>query len=269
MSAAGRLVEPPSRRVGRATGTTLAATWLLLPLVPLVLWALADRWTFPDLLPGRWGFSGWTAAAGQGVLPAMVRSALLGTAVAALATPAGALAGWALARRGVAGGRLVAAVLLLPVALPPFAVVMGLGSVALRLRVPTEVSVIVVLTVAALPYTTYVMRAAYSAYDHGYDEEARSLGATPRAVLLRVHLPLVAPALAAAAFLAFLVAWSDYIVTLLLGGGSLVTVPILVGSLASASGNDATVAAVSVAAVLPPVLALVLTARFARRGTRP
>ncbi len=70
------------------------------------------------------------------------------------------------------------------------------------------------LTVAALPYTTYVMRAAYSGYDHGYDEEARSLGATPRAVLLRVHLPLVAPALAAAAFLAFLVAWSDYVVTL-------------------------------------------------------
>ncbi len=120
-----------------------------------------------------------------------------------------------------------------------------------------------------MPYTTYVMRSAYAAYDVGFEEAARSLGASRRDVMTRVHLPLVAPALAAAAFLSFLVAWSDYTVTLLLGGGSLVSLPLVVGSLASASGNDGAVAAASVAAVAPPVVLLVLSTLLVRRAGRP
>ena len=169
----------------------------------------------------------------------------------------------------VPGRRALEVLLLAPVAVPPFAVVMGLTAVALRLRVPASVALVAVLVVAALPYTTFVLRSAYAGYDLGYEEEARSLGAGRRAVLTRVHLPLVAPALAAAAFLAFLVGWSDYVVTLVVGGGELVTLPMLVGALASASGNEAVVAATATAAVLPPLLLLVLTGLVARRGGRP
>jgi putative spermidine/putrescine transport system permease protein len=130
------------------------------------------------------------------------------------------------------------------------------------------VALVCVLTVSALPYTVFVMRSAYTGYDVGFEEEARTLGAGPRAVLLRVHLPLAAPALATAAFLAFLVGWSDYVVTLVVGGGQLVTLPMLVGALSSATGNDAVVAAVSLTAVVPPLLLLVATGLLARRGAR-
>lgn len=265
---APRRVEPAGRRLTRGAGLGAAALWMLAPMVPLVLWAVAERWSHPDAWPSSWGWSGWAGASVQGAGDAAMRSSVLGAVVAALATPAGAAAGRALALYRFRFSRLVALCLLVPVAVPPFAVVMGLSVVALRLGVPGAVGLVIVLVVAALPYTTYVMRAAYAGYDTGYEDEARSLGASPRAVLWRVHLPLVAPALATAAFLAFLVAWSDYIVTLLLGGGQLVTLPILVGALASGSGNDATVAAASVAAIAPPLVLLVATAALARRGRR-
>lgn len=164
--------------------------------------------------------------------------------------------------------KVVGAVLLLPVAVPPFAVVMGLSTVALHLRLPAGAAVVAVLTVAALPYATFVMWSAYASYDHGFEQEARTLGASSRQALLRVHIPLVAPALAASAFLAFLVAWSDYVVTLLLGGGAMVTLPLLVGALSSASGNDATVAAASLVALAPPLLLLATTGTLARRGVQ-
>ena len=255
-----------ARRRLRPAVALVAGAWLLVPFVPLVLWSVAERWAFPAALPTQWGLRGWQQALADGVVPALLRSLLLAVLVAVLATPAGALAGRALATHRVPGARVIAVLLLLPVAVPPFAVVMGLSTVALRLQVPSTVAVVVVLGVAAIPYTTFVMWSAYAAYDEAFGDEARTLGASRRHVLLRVHVPLMAPALAASTFLAFLVGWSDYVVTLVLGGGMLVTLPMLVGALASGSGNDAAVASASLVGVVPPLVLLALTAALAARG---
>ena len=106
-------------RAGRA----LLVAWFLAPLLPLLLWAGANRWTYPALLPQRWGGAGWVAALDSGAPAAFARSAVLGLVVAAIATPAGAMAARALTLGRVRWPRLVSAVLLAPVALPPFAVV--------------------------------------------------------------------------------------------------------------------------------------------------
>lgn len=255
-----------ARRLAGALGVLLLAGWFLLPLVPLLLWGAADRWSAPAVLPQEWGLSGWADAEAQGAGPALARSFALGGVVAVLATPLGALAGRALASRHLPGRAVIGAVLLSPLVVPPFVVAMGFDVLLLRLGIPAWAGVILLLTVAALPYTTYVMRTAYGGYDPGFDDEARTLGASPRQVLHRVQVPLLAPALAAAAFLAFLVGWSDYVVTLLVGGGRLVTVPLLVASAASAVGNEAQVAALSLLTVLPPVALLVTVAVIGRRA---
>jgi putative spermidine/putrescine transport system permease protein len=121
--------------------------------------------------------------------------------------------------------------------------------------------------VQALPYTTYVMYTTYLAHDVVYEEEARTLGASPARTLVRVHLPLVAPGLAAAAFLALLVAWSDYVVTVVVGGGLLVTLPVLVASNAG-TGNEPVVAVLSLVAAVPPLALLVVLGLLGRRSRR-
>lgn len=252
-------------RFAAGTGRLLLATWFVLPLVPLVLWGMADRWAAPAVLPQEWGLSGAREAWAQGAGPALARSAVLGSLVAALATPLGALAGRALASRRLPAPAVVGAVLLSPLVVPPFVVAMGLDVLLLRLRVPAEAGVVLLLSVAALPYTTYVLRTGYGAYDPGFDDEARTLGASPRQVMRLVQVPLLAPSLAAAAFLAFLVGWSDYVVTVLVGGGRLVTLPLLVASSASAVGNEAQVAALSLLTALPPVALLLTIAALGRR----
>ena len=262
--------RPGSRRSRSGVGLATAAgtVWFLLPLLPLVLWAVAERWPYPAAWPTRWGLVGWQQALDQGVLAAGARSAAVSLVVAVLATTVGAMAGWALNAHRSRLTRVAEAVLVAPVAVPPFAVVLGLNVVALRAGLPGTVTVVLVLTVAAVPYTTWVMRAAYAGYDRGHEEAARTLGASGRQLVLRVRLPLTAPATAIAAFLAFLVGWSDYVVTLVVGGGQLVTLPLLVGALSSASGNDAVVAATAVAAVALPLLLLAATGLVARPGGR-
>ena len=251
--------------IATRAGRALLVAWFLIPLLPLLLWAGANRWAYPAMLPQQWGGAGWKAALDAGAPAAFARSAVLGVVVAAIATPAGAMAARALTLGRVRWPRLVSAVLLAPVALPPFAVVMGLDVLLLRARIPGAVGVGLVLVVAALPYTTYTMRVAYGGYDTGFEDEARTLGASPRAVRWKVSLPLLAPSLAGAAFLAFLVGWSDYIVTVLVGGGQLVTFPVLIASTASGTGNEAVVAALSLSSLLPPLVLLVSVALMGRR----
>lgn len=253
----------------RALTAAVLAFWFVLPLFPLALWTFADRWSYPTPLPQQWGSANAESALAQGAGPAFIRSLGLGLLVSFVATPLGVLAARSLAFHPTRWSTLVGALLFAPLALPAFVAVFGLNVVLIRLQVPSYAAVILVLTAYALPYTTYVMRLAYGGHDIGFEEEARTLGAGPLQVFLRVHLPLIAPALARAAFLAFLVGWSDYLVTLLIGGGSLVTVPLLVASAASGTGNDGVVAVLSVVALVPPLaLLLVLGLTGRRRGGR-
>ncbi|MGN7949136.1 ABC transporter permease [Microbacterium sp. 22215] len=256
-------------RVIRLAVTALLIVWFTLPFLPLALWAFADGWSFPSPLPTAWGVQGIEDALGFGLLPGFARSVLLGLVVAAISTPLGALAARALTFGTVPFPRTISALLLAPIALPPFAAVLGVNVLLLRAYVPPVIGVVLVLVVLALPYTTFVMRTAYGAYDLSYEEEARLLGASRAQVLRRVHLPMISPALARAAFLAFLVAWSDYIVTVIVGGGELVTLPLIVAGAAAGLGNDAAVAVMSLGAVVPPVLLLiaVLAVRGSGRAT--
>ena len=255
-------------RMARILSSMLVAMWFLLPFAPLLLWAFADRWSFPAVLPTLWGVDGVDSAIAQGAVPAVGASLALSLIVAAIATPLGAMAARALTFGAVPWPRAVGALLLAPIALPPFAAVLGLNVLLLRSQIPSQAGLVLVLVVMAIPYTTFTMRVAYAAHDIGYEEEARTLGASHWGVLWRVHMPLVAPALGRAAFLAFLVGWSDYVVTVVVGGGQIVTLPLVTGALAAGLGNDSAVAILSLSAIVPPLalLALVGVAGHRPRG---
>lgn len=225
--------------------------WLLLPLAPLILWSIAARWAAPALLPQTYGFAGWQGVWASGAAPALARSAGIGIVVSCVATVVGAAAGRALAWRAGRGTSAAALVLLLPVLVPPFTIAMGLEVQVLRLRIPPVVALAVVLVVLALPYTAYIMRAAYAALDPDLEHQARTLGATRRAAFYTVTVPALRPALVASAGVAFLVGWSDYIVTVVVGGGTVVTLPMLLASALSGSGNEQQAAALALLAVVP------------------
>jgi len=259
-----RTAHQPRLTVIRA----LLVFWLVVPLTPLVLWAGASRWSGTVRLPQDFGLRGWQEALDAGVIAALVRSGLLGVAVALIATPLGVMAGRALGWRLLRRPALPSVVLLAPVVLAPFAVAMGLDVVILRLGIPGEIAVVLVLSVFALPYTTFTMRATYLGLDPDLEEQARVLAASARQARRRVTLPAATTGLATATGLAFLVGWSDYAVTLLIGGGQIVTAPMLIGSAAAGSGNDGLSSTLAISASLPPLLALaVFTYAASRRRT--
>lgn len=234
----------------------LLVLWILLPLVPVFLWSIAGQWRAPAVLPSSYSLQGFSALLTADVALAAASSFSLGMGVAVIATPLGYLGAAAVRGLPALPGRVVELVLLAPLAIPPFALVMGVNVALLRLSTPPFAGVVLVLAVTALPYTAFMFRSALATYDHRFEEVARSLGATSSQTVHHVRLPLLAGASARAFFLAFLVGWGDYITTLLIGGGQFLTLPMLLGSAASATGNEQLTAALSLAIIVPPLVLL-------------
>jgi putative spermidine/putrescine transport system permease protein len=261
--------------------TSLATSLLIVvavsaPLVPIVIWALAYRWYFPDILPSEWSLRAWaylfsgTSHIGRGV----VHSTVVATATTGLSLAIGVPAGRALGLYSFRGRRLIQFLILAPTIVPGIAVVMGIHVLFIRLRLTgTMLGVILVHLIPTMPYVTMVMTSVFANYDPEYEEQARTLGATRWRVFRSIMLPAIFPGLLVGGMFAFIISWEQYILTLLIGSGQIITLPVLLFSFAR-SGNDATTAALCLVFVAPSILILLFTSRHltgestALRGVR-
>lgn len=245
----------------RTIGPALLALGLLLPLAPLLLWAVSGKWRYPALLPPAFSARGGAFVLDPAVLDALVTSAAIACSVAVLAATLGFTAGRALGLYSFRGKRLVQFLLLAPAIVPTITVTLGIQIWFIRYGLAdTAAGVVLVHLVPTVPYVSLVMAAAFANLDPGLEEQARALGAGPVRRLLLVTLPAVRPGLVVAAFLAFLISWSEYILTLLVGGGAVRTLPLLLFAAIGATDYTAA-AALSLVIALPPLVLVGLTAR--------
>jgi putative spermidine/putrescine transport system permease protein len=240
----------------------------IIPLLLLAAGSLARGWFWPALLPGGWDAESWTRLAdGRGRLArAALTSAVLGLATAALGTALALPAGRALARLRGWRRHVGAAAAFLPVAAPPIALGTGLQVSFLALGLGgTFAGVLLAHLVPAVGYLSLYFLGVFAVWDARVEDEARSLGASPRQVLLRVTLPLLRPALATAAALGFLVSWAQVPLTLLAGRGLVATLPLEVLGYVQA-GQDRYAATGALLLVLPPLAAMAVARAAARRA---
>lgn len=240
---------------------------LIGPIAALALHALSTRWFFPQLLPAEWTLAPLLRQLGDPRTQAAVGASLLtaGTATV-LALLLGLPAARALGLRRFRGQSLVLLILFLPNVVPPLAIGMGLNVLFLQLGLAGSVAgVVLVHLVPVLPYTIFALLGVFTRYDEGYELQACTLGASPTQVWLRVALPLLGPGLAVAALFAFLVSWSQYVLTLLIGGGRVITLPILLFAAVS-GGNPTSIAGLALLFAVPPVIAIALATRALGAG---
>lgn len=246
--------------------TALVISIIALGVVPvsvLMVTSFARTWFWPALLPESWSLRAWQYLGSReaGILDATAASFGIAVAVAAIATMLAVPAGRAVASLDDRSRRYVTFALLLPVLAPPLAAVMGLHGVFLRLgMIDSIVAVVLVHLVPAVPYATLMLAGSFANLDPDYEAQARSLGASSRQVWGRVILPTIAPGLAVAVVFAFLVSWSQYLLTLMIGGGRIVTLPLVVVSFVR-SGDEPLAAAASLVLVFPTLLVFALVAR--------
>jgi putative spermidine/putrescine transport system permease protein len=153
----------------------------------------------------------------------LLRSARLAAVVVPLALLIGAPAAWAFRRRPFPGSRLLESAALVPLAVPGVALAFSL------IQTAGGVPRFWLLAAGHLAYTVpLVVKTVTNAVEH-FDPRpeaaARSLGAGPVQIALRIVLPLLTPALVLSALLVFAVSWGEFNVSFLLATPLVQTFP--------------------------------------------
>ena len=255
-------------RLGRRAAIALIALAALLPPLTLILRAAADEWRSPAILPQRYGTRGVEEAFADASLAAeAIRNSLV---VGVLATALALLIAWPAARvigeRRLRRPAIVWVLLGLPLLVPPFATGSGLAEWFIRLGIAdTLTGLVIAHLVPVLPYVVLILAGGFSPEVRDLEEAAAVNGTGPARRLVLVTLPALAPAFAAAALLGFLVSWSQYGLSLAVGGGTPMLPLLLVPFVAS----DPQVASVLALVFLAPALvAAALAIVFSGRGRR-
>ncbi|WP_306357079.1 MULTISPECIES: ABC transporter permease [unclassified Nocardia] len=236
------------------------------PIATVVAAGLAGRWTGP--LPSDLGFgnvgralSGEQAAS----LSVSLQTALLAGAAALV------LGTWAaLAAREAPEWlrRITDAVFHVPVAVPSVAI--GLGVLIAFNERPlllggTTWIVVLAHTVLVLAYAFSGVSAALDRLDPGYRQAAESLGAGPVRVLFRITLPLLLPALGAAAGLSIALSMGELGATIMVYPATWKTLPVTIFA-ATDRGEVFDAAASTTLLVLVTLIALVVLGRLRGRA---
>lgn len=198
----------------------LAVLGAMLVVLPLAGMATAVDWSrFVELV---------TSPASLAALGLSLRTSAMSTVVVlALGTPLALV----LARSSFPGQRVLRALVLLPLVLPP--VVGGIallytfgrrGLIGQHLEVLgvqiafSTTAVVIAQSFVAMPFVVIGLEGALRTAGRRHEQVAATLGARPGTVLLRVTLPLVAPGLISGAVLAFARALGEFGATLTFAG---------------------------------------------------
>lgn len=210
---------------------TVAVAFLALPLLAL---AVRTPWS-----------SIGTLLTEPTVRDALALSLTTSLLALALATVLGLPLAWVLARTSFPGRRLVRAVAVLPMVLPPVvggvALLLALGrrglvgaplAAATGVTLPfTTAGVVVAEAFVAMPFLVVTVESALRTMDLRYEDAAATLGASRWTILRRVTLPLVAPSVAAGMALAWARALGEFGATITFAGnlpGETQTMPLAV-----------------------------------------
>jgi spermidine/putrescine transport system permease protein len=264
-------IRPLASAIGR-TSVLLSMTAILYgPLLLLVVFSFNNSIILGFPLNG---FT-WTwyrqMFSNTDVTGALGNSVLLAAGVTPISLVLGIAAAYALTRtrfrfRGAAAG-LIAAPLVVPWLL------IGIGGLLFFSLSHTPLSLLtigIMQIVACFPLVAAIVSARLVRFDKSLEEAALDLGATPRQVLRYVLLPILAPALAASAIIAFSWSFNNFTISYFTSGFEL-TFPIWVYSTLTHAINVPIVNALSTLVAVIQVLALwaawrLMRARSAHRG---
>ena len=223
--APARVVGPFARAAAGVTGW-IAALILTLPLATLVLVSFVPRgtWTIEALPPVFSGVNYLAMVREPARLQPIITSLWMATAATAGAMGLALLVAWLSQRARVRSGPVLEGLLALPWAVPGTVFAIALAT-TFSVNAPWAGRMILVGTVWILPLA-YLVRnlplagravlAGFRQLDPALEEAAGSLGAGRGRVLRRVTIPLLRPALAAGASLAFVTAFGDFVTSIIL-----------------------------------------------------
>ncbi len=203
---------------------------LLLTLTPLLVWPFVRSWRWPQLIPEfgtTRGISHFLCPASQSI-DILIFSISLSAVVTLLTLAIAIPAAKAIAFHKFWGKELVKTIILLPVIVPIVAVSMGAHITFIYLGIANNITgVILIHLIPGLPYAVRILLNSFLLVGEDISTQGKVLGANSMQVLWNITLPLIMPGIIASSTLVYIISFSQYFITFLIGGGRVVTFSML------------------------------------------
>ncbi|CCV12757.1 ABC transporter permease subunit [Mesorhizobium sp. STM 4661] len=232
----------------------LVLLYLLFPSIVVIIMSFSPGTHLqfpPSGLSLQWyhsffGNPSWTGAAWTSIQ--------IGVAVAILSTAVGTLAAFGLSRTSSRVRSILTLGILMPIILP--IVVVGiaayLGLLNLGL-VGTKIGIVLAHSIGAVGMVVVIVSASLGNFDRRLEQAAMSMSAGPFRTFTKVTLPLIRPGMIGGSVFAFLFSFDEVIITSLVSGFSIRTLPLKMWE-NMRNEIDPTIAAVASLLTLLPVL---------------
>lgn len=202
---------------------------ILLPLVVTAVWAFAEIWRFPAIVPQRMGLGYWQETLSRtDVWQALWLSLSLTTTVTAISAAICFPAAYAFARLDFPGRNLLFLAFLSVQAFPKFGLIVATATIFLTLHlVGTFWGVVLIQLVGTLLYMIWIPVSAFQGVDRRLEEAARDVGAKPMRVFWSITLPQALPTLSAAVLITFVSTFYETDAAWLIGLPNVRTMPMV------------------------------------------
>lgn len=253
----------PSVLAGAARRLLLVLLYgfLLAPLFPVILLSFSND-AYLGFPPTSWGVRWYLALPTNDRFVEGLRvSVKVGITATLIALCFGVLAAYAIARLRIPGRDALLSLFTAPLVVP--SIVLGLGSLLVLSQLHlngTLFALIAAHSVLVSPFVIRIVLTGLATIPADVETAAASLGAKPIVVFRRITMPLLRPALLAAAALSFLISFDEVAVTLFVAGPNRATLPVAVFRYTS-DHTDPQVAALSVILIAISVTIMLLIER--------
>lgn len=200
------------------------------PLLLLLLLTVSASWPYPQLFPKILSFKYITYVLFENldtlkaIITSVVISILCMTLTLIIAVPAAK----ALALYKFKGKEFIKLLVLLPLVVPSITITTGIQITMIKLGLTgTLLGVTLIHTVFTLPYAIRLLINVFEIVGDKYENQARSLGANSFQIFKYITIPIIMPGILSAAVMSFTISLSQYITTFLIGGGRIITIPML------------------------------------------
>ncbi len=252
------------RRPGILLKLWMALVYLFLfaPILMVVLMSFSSsRYsTFP--------IRAWTtkwygeAFADEKIVDALQVSVTIAVISAVIATTVGTLASIALVRYRFRLREFTRAYFMAPIIVPEIITGIALLSFATILSMQSGMALVIIGHVLiGLPFVVTVVSARLYGFDRTLEEAAQDLGADEFTTFRRVTLPLLAPGILGGLLLAFTVSFDNFMITYMLAGSNVMTIPVHIYSMIRLEFTPK-IHAISTVIIGISILLVLITQRF-------
>jgi putative spermidine/putrescine transport system permease protein len=203
---------------------------VIFPLLLMSVWVFVERWAWPSLIPDTFSTRALSEILGrkQEMIRVLVSSVVISTIVALLSAIIGIMTSRALAFYNFKGKTIIHFMSILPLLMPVTVFAMGIQVTFIKWGISgTAFGVILSHLIYSLPYATRLISEGTEGVGNKLEEQARVLGANGWQAFYKVTFPRLLPVILSAVSMAYIVSFSQYFVTLLIGGGQVKTFAIV------------------------------------------